>query len=116
VQSRPRTATTPSLGEHLWGLPAARLFLQFWGGLAVLDVAKALGASPLWQGLALATLVAACSLGMRWGVALGLAGVAMLLVNGFVEHDYGQLRFVGLPDLAWMAVLAAAGCLGSRRR
>jgi hypothetical protein len=115
-RSSPLTGSLPSLGEQLRGLPAARLFVQFWGGLAVLDVTKALGAAPWGQGVGLAALVAACSLGMRWTVALGLAGVAMLLVNGFVEHDYGQLRLTGLPDLVWLAVLAAAAVAATLRR
>jgi hypothetical protein len=94
------------LRAHLRSAPSYRLFVVFWGGLALIDVARLAHAPSLWQITLLAALVAACCLSQRRGTALAVAGVGWLLVTGFVVNEYGELHFTGPADGLRLAILA----------
>jgi hypothetical protein len=84
-----------------------RLFAALWGGLALVLVGRAIGLTAWQSTTAVVVLVGACSLGLR---ALGSVVVAVtgwLVVDGFVEHRYGELGF----DLRTLSVLIAAVAL-----
>ena len=49
---------------------------------------------------AITLLVVGCSLGVTRAVAISVAGIGWLLLNGFVVHQYGQIGFVGVGDVA----------------
>jgi hypothetical protein len=84
---------------HLHEVNGVRLFVALWGGLALLDLARLVGAAPLVQLGAISLLVAGCSLRVTRAVAVSVALIGWLLLNGFVVHRYGQLGFVGVGDL-----------------
>ena len=67
-----------------------------------------MGAAPVVQLAATAVLVGGCSLGVSRAVAVSVAGIGWLLLNGFVVHAYGQLGFVD-GDVARAALLLAVG-------
>jgi hypothetical protein len=83
--------------------PAGRLFVALWGGLAVVDVAR-----PTLGALVTATLVvglaAACGSGQPPLAAAAIAVTGWLVIDGFVEHRYGEL---GFGPTSWV-VLAVA--------
>jgi hypothetical protein len=95
------------LGTHLSlaDLPATRPLLALWGGLAVLDVGRLVGAAPTVQVAFMAVVVAACSYGAGHILAVAVAGIGWLLLNGFVAHGWGQLGFTGGGDVVRAAVL-----------
>jgi hypothetical protein len=104
--------TPPDLRTHLSHAPATRVFLAFWGGLAVVDVARAGQAPPGVQVAVLAALAGACSVGQRAVSAVAVAGVVWLIVLGFVVHLTGELAITGPGDgwrLALLVVSALAG-------
>jgi hypothetical protein len=109
----------PALGsEDLpWArLAGVRLAIVLWGGLAVADVCDAAGV-PSYAGLgALALVVAASSVGVRTGTALGVALVGWLLVDGFVVHRLGVLGFDGAPDTARLGLLVVLALAATRVR
>ena len=90
---------------HVFELQATRLLVALWGGLALLDVLRLMGAAPVVQLTAVVALVAGCSLGVSRAVAVGVAGIGWLLINGFLVHQYGQLGFVGVGDVARAGLL-----------
>jgi hypothetical protein len=103
----------PRLAD-LW---ATRPLLALWGGLAVLDVGRVLRAAPLVEVAAIAALVAACSYGVNRLLAVGVAAIGWLLLNGFVVHASGELGFVGLGDVVRaVALLAVALAATAVRR
>jgi hypothetical protein len=71
----------------------------------VLDVGHVVGAPPVVQVGVVAALVAVCSYAATRVIAVCLAGIGWLLVNGFVVHHLGQLGFVGVGDLSRAALL-----------
>jgi hypothetical protein len=71
--------------------PAGRLFVALWGGLAIVDMARPGGA--LLAGTLVIALAAACGAGQSWPAATSIATTGWLVVNGFVEHRYGELGF-----------------------
>jgi hypothetical protein len=104
--------TSPDLRTHLSHAPAARLFLAFWGGLAVVDVARAAQAQPTLQVFLLAAFAGACSVGQRVGPALAVSGIVWLVALGFVVNTMGVLAIAGPADglrLALIVVSALAG-------
>jgi hypothetical protein len=104
--------TPPDLSTHLSHAPATRFFLAFWGGLAVVDVARAGQAPPGVQVAVLAALAGACSVGQRAVSAVAVAGVVWLIVLGFVVNLTGELAITGPGDgwrLALLVVSALAG-------
>ena len=100
---------------HLADLRASRPLFALWGGLAVLDVGRLAGASPVVQVASVAVLVAGCSYGVGRVVAGCVAVIGWLLLNGFVAHQLGQLGFVGLGDVV-RAVLLLGVALGAAER
>lgn len=100
------------LRTHVRELPAFRLLVMFWGGLAVLDVIR--GASDTVQIAAMLVAVALCARACTRTTAMAIACIAWLLVNGFVLNSYGQLRWTGLGDLAVGGLLTIVA-LAARR-
>jgi len=101
---------------HLPDLPATRPLLALWGGLAVLDGGRLLGAAPLVEVAAITALVAGCSYGVGRLVAVCVAGIGWLLLNGFVAHQFGQLGFVGLGDVVRAVLLLCVALRVAERR
>lgn len=81
----------PDLFRATGRSPAGRLFIALWGGLAIVDLSRPGGA--LLAGSLVFALVAACATGQSWLAAGAIAGTGWLVVNGFVEHRYGELGF-----------------------
>ena len=100
------------LRAHVRELPSFRLLVMFWGGLAVLDATRFLNDSA--QFAAVVVLLALCSRHVVRTTALVLAGIAWLLVNGFVVNDYGQLHWSGLVDATALAVLLVVAMVAKR--
>ncbi|RNM16257.1 hypothetical protein [Nocardioides pocheonensis] len=107
----------PDLLEATRRGPAGRLFVALWGGLAVVDVSRPAGA--LLSGGLVLVLVAACGVHQTWWSAASIATTGWLVVNGFVQHRYGELGFGAsswaLFALALAVVLAVAARTGSTR-
>jgi hypothetical protein len=89
---------------HLPDLQATRPLVALWGGLALVDMGRMVGASPRAQVVMIVALVAGCSYGDSWVVAVCVGGIGWLVVNGFVVHQLGQLGFVGTSDLVRAAL------------
>jgi hypothetical protein len=104
---------SPGLRTHLPQSPGPRLFLALWGGLAVVDVARAGQAPPTLQAALLVGLAAACSLGQRVGTALAVAGIVWLVTVGFVVNTTGQLTVSGPADGLRLALLSLAALAAS---
>lgn len=71
---------------------AGRLFLSLWGGLAIIDVTRPTG-SRLLAGALVAVLVGCCAVGQSVPAAAAIATTGWLVLDGFVQHQYGQLGF-----------------------
>ena len=110
------TKLPQSVLSLLLGLPAFRLFIVFWGGMALVALTQDLAVPAAGQIGLLALLVAACSLRLRVLPVLALTFTAWLVVNGFVEHEYGALAFTGTTDLLLLALLLGAGLAGEHVR
>lgn len=101
------------LRSHLHWTPSPRLFLALWGGMAVVDVARA-GQAPATLQVALLTLLAGVSsLGQRVYTALAVAGVVWLVVLGFVVNACGELVVTGVADAIRLVVVVAAALAGT---
>jgi len=100
---------TPSvdLRSHLIQAPSPRLFVALWGGMAVVDLARAGQASPTLQVALLAALAGLCSLHQRIPTALAVAGVVWLVALGFVVNTSGELILTGSGDAVRGAVITA---------
>ena len=68
-----------------------RLFVALWGGLAVVDLTRP--TSRLLAGSLIVVLVACCGIGQSIPAASAIAGTGWLVINGFVQHQYGELGF-----------------------
>ena len=94
------------MGQTLFRAPgrslAGRLFLALWGGLALVDLSRPTG-SRVVAGALVVILVACCGVGQPVPAAAAIAVTGWLVVDGFVQHEYGQL---GFGHTSW-AVLAA---------
>jgi len=102
--------------RQLAHLAGVRLAVVLWGGLAVIDVWRASGA-PSYAGLgAIALLAMLSSVGMRAGTAMGCAGIAWLVVDGFVVHHAGELGWDGSADVGRLALLVGLSILATRVR
>lgn len=101
---------------HVPELPAWRLVIALWGGLALLDAARLAGTAPLLQVLAMTALVAACSYGVGRTVAVCVAVIGWLLLNGFVVHELGRLAFTGNGDVVRAVLLLGVALHASRGR
>jgi hypothetical protein len=93
---------------QLLDLQSTRLGIALWGGLALLDLGRSVGAAPLVQVAAVTALVGICSRGVDRVVAACVAGIGWLLLNGFVVHAWGQLGFVGTGDVVRAALVLGA--------
>jgi hypothetical protein len=81
----------PALLRATGWSPAGRLFITLWGGLLVVDVARPAGA--LVAGALVVALVACCGVGQSLLASTGIAATGWLVINGFVQHQYGELGF-----------------------
>jgi hypothetical protein len=81
----------PALLRATGRSPGGRLFVALWGGLVVVDVTRPAGAL-LTTGLVVG-LVACCGIGQSIPAATAIAGTGWLVINGFVQHQYGELGF-----------------------
>jgi hypothetical protein len=93
------------------------VFVIFWGGLAAIDVCQAVHAPPVVQLGVVVAMVAGCCLHATFVTGVAVAGVAWLLVNGFVVNELGRLHVDGVPDLLRAALLLGVALLvtGVRR-
>jgi hypothetical protein len=101
---------------RLTDLQAMRPLIALWGGLAVIDVSRLAGLPPSMQVVAIGALVAACSYGGRRLLALGVAVIGWLLLNGFVVHASGQLGFAGIGDVLRAVVLLVVALVATEVR
>ena len=93
-----------------------RVTVVLWGGLLVLDLGR-LAAAPTYVELAgVVVLVTAACVGARPRTALAAAVVGWLLVDGFVEHRYGVLRFDVGRDFAALTLLSGLAVAATRIR
>lgn len=109
-------STPVDLRTHMVTAPPVRLFVALWGGLAVVDLARASGASTGVQIALLATLAALCSLGQPRRTALALGAVTWLVATGFVMNQFGELHLTGIGDLVRLALLAAVALFAGEVR
>ncbi len=109
-------STPLDLRAHLHTAPSYRLFVVFWGGLALVDVARAAHAPAVLQVVLLATLVGACCIRQGRGTALACSGIGWLLVTGFVVNAYGELHLTGPADGVRLAILALVALVASEVR
>ena len=108
--------TSRTIGAHLAEAPGPRLFVVFWGGLALVAVWRAWDApTPLELALGAGVGVDG-SLGLATGTAVALAGVAWLVVTGFVVNPDGALRLTGPADALRLGVLVAAAVAAAGQR
>ena len=104
-----------TLRVHVQGLASFRGSVMLWGGLLLAILVR--DTRSLVAVSAFAVAAATLSLGIRLSGALAVGGVAWLVENGFVEHDYGTLAWTGSGD-AWRLgiFLAAAACAAHATR
>lgn len=108
--------TSRTIGAHLAEAPGPRLFVVFWGGLALVDVSRAWDAPTTLEIALLAGVAVACSIGQATGTAVALAGVAWLVVTGFVVNPDGALRLTGPADALRLGVLVAVAVAAAGQR
>jgi hypothetical protein len=85
-----------------------RMFLALWGGLALVLVGRAIGLGAWLSTGVVVALVGACSLGLQAFASVAVAVTGWLVVDGFVEHRYGQLGFDSRTLWVLIAALALA--------
>jgi hypothetical protein len=88
------------------------MFFALWGGLAVIDLTRPAGG--MVAGAAVVMLVAGCGVGLQPMAAAIIAGIGWLLLNGFVQHQYGELGF-GSTSWALLALVLVVGLAVSLR-
>ena len=93
--------------------PGGRLFVALWGGLAVVDLTRPSGSEVL-SGLAVLGLVGLCGVGQTKVAATTIAATGWLVINGFVEHRYGELGFGTTSWAALATVLVVVLAVASR--
>jgi hypothetical protein len=94
------------LRAYVQDLPSFRAFVMLWGGFALAIVVR--DAPAALAVAAFAAAAALLSIGIRVSGALAVGGVAWLVANGFVVHDYGTLAWTGAADAVRLGVLLAA--------
>ena len=92
--------------------PAGRVFVTLWGGLAVVDVSRPGGG--VLAGALVVLLTTACGVGQALLPAAGVAVTGWLVIDGFVQHRYGELGFA--PASWWLLVLVLAAVLSVAAR
>ena len=115
-------ADDPGMTTHVLSTTAhhigGRLFAVLWGGLAVVDVARPV-LGTVGCALLLLGLIAVCGSGQTPWAAVATGVTGWLVIDGFVQHPYGELGF-GPPSwillgVAVVAVLAVAARTADRR-
>jgi hypothetical protein len=97
-------------------LGGLRIGIVLWGGLALVDLGRAVH-TPSYAALgAVAVLVTASSVGMPLATAVSSAVVGWLVVNGFVVHSLGVLGFDGTPDVVRLGLLVGLAATASWAR
>jgi hypothetical protein len=104
------------VNRYLLQLPAYRVGVMLWGGLAAIDLARAVAAPAAVQTAVVAALVAGLSRHVPRAAGLLVAGTGWLLVNGFIVDDFGLLAWHGLADAVRLGVLAAVAMVAGGRR
>lgn len=84
-----------------------RVFVALWGGLAVVGLSRPAG-GLLAGGLVL-VLTAGCAAGQSLLPATAVAGTGWLVIDGFVQHQYGELGFG--PASWWLLALVLSAAL-----
>ena len=97
-------------------LRSTRPLLALWGGLAVLDTGRLLDVTTPVQVVAVAAVVAGCARGVGRVLAVGVAAIGWLLLNGFVAHQLGQLGFVGTGDVVRAVLLGGVALVVAEPR
>lgn len=92
--------------------PAGRVFVALWGGLALVDISRPGGG--LLAGTLVVVLTAACAVGQTPVPAAAVAVTGWLVIDGFVQHRYGELGFA--PRSWWLLGLVLATVLGVAAR
>ena len=82
------------------------MFLALWGGIALVLGCRAIGLDAWLTTGAVIALIGACSLGQRALASVAVAVTGWLVVDGFVEHRYGQLGFDSRT--LWLLIAAVA--------
>ena len=92
--------------------PSGRVFVALWGGLALVDVGRPGGG--LLTGTLVVALTAACAVGQALVPAAAVAVTGWLVIDGFVQHRYGELGFA--PASWWLLALVLAAVLAVAAR
>jgi hypothetical protein len=90
-----------------------RLFVALWGGLAVVDLTRP-GAGEVVSGIAVVALVGLCGIGQSPAAAAAIAATGWLVINGFVQHRYGELGFGAASWWLLVTVLVVVLTVSSR--
>jgi hypothetical protein len=104
------------VNRYLLHLPAYRVGVMLWGGLAAIDLARAVAAPAAVQTIAVAALVAGPSRHVSRAAGLLVAGTGWRLVDGFVVDDDGLLAWHGVADAVRLGVLVAVALVAGGRR
>ncbi|MFN8196636.1 MAG: hypothetical protein U0R80_20390 [Nocardioidaceae bacterium] len=113
---RIRDPRSPSLARHLAASLPGRLFLVLWAGLAAAGVGAATGAPAVVTGSSVLLVAAVSAWRLTPTGALVVAGVAWLVLNGFVENTAGRLAVSDLGDVWWLLAVVATTLLAGHRR
>jgi hypothetical protein len=103
----------PTLFRATGRSPAGRLFVALWGSLALVDVSRPSG-SRVVAGALVLVLVACCGAGQPASAAAAVATTGWLVLDGFVQHDFGQLGFSPTSWLLLAVMVAATLAVSSR--
>lgn len=98
-----------SLRAVVQDLPSFRMLIMLFGGLLLAVLVR--DAGPIVADATFAAAAATLSLRLPLSGALAVGGVAWMVTNGFVVHEYGILAWTGYGDALRLAVfLTAAVC------
>lgn len=88
--------------RELWPHAGVRLFVAYWGALAVVDLADGTAAVAVT-----AVLVVACSVRQHAVTAVAVAVEGWLFLVGFLGHGHGELVLHGSADVGRLLLLLA---------
>lgn len=100
------------LRHELATLPGCRIGVALTGGMALVDIARAVHLCPAAQLVLLAALTAACCLRQGWVSSLAVASTSWLVATGFVVNAYGQLTWTGAADAVRLSIFVLAAAVG----
>jgi phosphotransferase system glucose/maltose/N-acetylglucosamine-specific IIC component len=109
-------STPLDLRAHAISAPAYRLFVVFWGGMALADLTRAVNTPAPLQFIVIAALAAICCARQGRGTALAVAVIAWLVVTGFVVNAYGVLHLTGVADGVRLAILTVVALAATEVR